>query len=235
MREIVLDTETTGLSRTDDRVIEIGCVEIENMIPTGRNYHRYINPQREVNKEAFRVHGMSWEMLKAKPVFKRIADRFLEYIGDATLVIHNASFDVGMLNAELARLDLPPLKNPIIDTLKLARDKLPGKRHTLDSLCSHFNIDNSRRQRHGALLDAEILAEVYVELQGGRQIGMALPDVVDLGPEIPVYNARRRPQPLPSRVTDAERLAHREFVAGLGDKAIWLEYHERTEPLIKAA
>jgi DNA polymerase III subunit epsilon len=223
VREIIFDTETTGLSATDDRLVEIGCVEIVDLIPTGKTFHTYINPRHPVNPAAFRVHGLSNAFLSDKPTFTRIADRFLKFIGDSPLVAHNANFDVGFINAELQRISLDPLKNEIIDTLALSREKRPGAKHTLDALCSHFGIDNTRRKKHGALLDSELLAEVYVELRGGRQMTM---DVVsDEEPSTVVFKpARQRPTPLVSRVTDQDRAAHREFVASLGDKAIWNEY-----------
>jgi DNA polymerase-3 subunit epsilon len=224
MREIILDTETTGLSFKADRVIEIGAVEMIDWNLTGKAYHRYINPQREVSKEAFRVHGISTEFLKSKPVFKRLADRFLEFIGDARLVAHNANFDISMLNAELARIDYPPIQNEVVDTMQMARDVRAGGRHTLDALCSYYGIDGSRREKHGALLDAELLAQVYIELRGGRQMPMSLEVVEDKDLIIPP--ARQRPTPLPPRLTDEDRRLHTAFVAEMGEKAIWLEYQD---------
>ena len=226
MREIIIDTETTGIERKVDRIVEIGCVEISNMLPTGRTFHQYCNPQHPVHKEAFRVHGLSNEFLKTKPTFQRVVNRFLRFIEGARLVAHNAPFDLGMINDELGRLEMPPLQNEIVDTLELAKQKRPRGRHTLDGLCSAFNIDNTKRTLHGALLDAELLSEVYVELRGGRQYGMSLfGDPND--PSHTIDNlpaARQRPVPLASRLTDEERALHAAFVDTLGEKAIWREY-----------
>lgn len=224
MREIILDTETTGLDRKVDRIVEIGAVEIVDLMPTGRTYHQYINPLRPVHKAAYRVHGLSDVFLSTKPTFKRIHNSFLDFIGDARLVAHNASFDIRMLNEELDRLDLPALANEVVDTQALAREKHPRRKHTLDALCSVYNIDNSRRTLHGALLDAELLSEVYIELRGGRQFGMqlnmlALPESEQEKPTI-----RPRPAPLASRITDQDGADHKAFVATLGDAAVWRDY-----------
>jgi len=171
MREIVLDTETTGLSAEEGhRIVEIGALELVNMVATGRQLHLYINPQRAVDPEAEKVHGLSEEFLSDKPVFEAISSEFLDFIGDAPLVIHNAPFDAGFLNAELARLSLPALDQArLVDTLTIARRKFPGAPASLDALCRRFGIDNSHRDLHGALVDADLLAEVYIELKGGRQ------------------------------------------------------------------
>ena len=224
MREIIIDTETTGIERKVDRIVEIGCVEINNWLPTGKPFHKYVNPTHPVHREAFAVHGLSNEFLKTKPTFKRVVNQFLAFIGDARLVAHNAPFDLGMINDELDRLDMPPLQNEIVDTLELAKAKRPRGRHTLDGLCSAFNIDTSRRKLHGALLDAELLSEVYVELRGGRQYGLSLLGEKE---EVTIDNlpaARQRLVPLPSRLTDEERRLHAAFVETLGEKAIWREY-----------
>ncbi|MCD7058431.1 DNA polymerase III subunit epsilon [Pelagibacterium xiamenense] len=227
-REIVLDTETTGLSpQQGDRLVEIGCVELVNHVPTGKNHHIYINPQRDMPEEAFKVHGLSDEFLRDKPLFAEVAEDFLAFIGDATLIIHNAPFDMGFLNAELEWIRRPALKNPVIDTVMLAREKHPGARVSLDALCKHYGIDNSRRTLHGALLDSEILAEVYLELIGGRQVALALSaEAQSYGTEPTARpRAMQRPTPLPSRLTDAERAAHAAFLEReLGDKAIWAQY-----------
>ncbi len=228
-REIVLDTETTGLSPvTGDRVVEIGCVELVNHIPTGRHFHVYINPEREVPDEAFRVHGLSTEFLRDKPLFAAEADNFLDFIGDATLVIHNAPFDMGFLNFELERIGRPSLSNEVIDTVMVARDRHPGARVSLDALCKHYGIDNSRRVLHGALLDSEILADVYLELIGGRQVSLGL--VADNRPErgaiITYAPARQRPVPLAPRLSDAELKAHAVMVGTLGADAVWVKYSE---------
>ena len=235
LREIVLDTETTGTSHASgDRVIEIGCVEMLNHIPTGKSYHVYINPERPVSAGAFAVHGLSDEFLADKPVFAAIADEFAEFVADARLVIHNASFDIGFLNAEFARTGHPPFNlADAVDTLSMARRKHPGAANNLDALCNRYGIDNSRRTQHGALLDAEILAEVYIELIGGRQVGFDL----SLQP-----SARRsaaaaeraardaKPRTLISRLTDAERAAHDAFIQSIGPNAIWREYLGEAKP-----
>ncbi|WP_025033056.1 DNA polymerase III subunit epsilon [Bradyrhizobium sp. DOA9] len=228
MREIVLDTETTGLDPLrGDRLVEIGCVEIFNRMPTGQTYHVYINPERDMPAEAFAVHGLSSEFLATKPLFYEVADDFLAFIGDAPLVIHNASFDIGFINAELDRIKRAAIpRERLVDTLLLARRKHPGVSNRLDDLCSRYSIDNSHRTKHGALLDAELLAEVYVDLVGARQSQLLLASNAE---EIGVSGAgdaprRQRPVPLAPRISEAEREAHRAFIATMGDKAIWNEY-----------
>ncbi len=228
MREIVLDTETTGLDPLrGDRLVEIGCVEIFNRMPTGQTFHRYFNPERDMPAEAFAVHGLSSEFLADKPFFAEEVDAFLAFIGDAPLVIHNASFDISFINAELDRIKRRPiLREQLVDTLLLARRKHPGVSNRLDDLCSRYAIDNSRRTKHGALLDAELLAEVYVDLIGARQSQLIL---ASESQEIRVGAAgdmprRQRLVPLSPRVTEADRDAHRAFVATLGDKPIWNEF-----------
>ncbi|ABD05109.1 DNA polymerase III, epsilon subunit [Rhodopseudomonas palustris HaA2] len=227
MREIVLDTETTGLDPLrGDRLVEIGCVEIYNRMPTGQVYHQYINPERDMPAEAFAVHGLSSEFLADKPVFAQVADAFIDFIGDAPLVIHNASFDIGFINAELARLSRAAIpRERLVDTLLLARRKHPGVSNRLDDLCSRYAIDNSRRTKHGALLDAELLAEVYIDLIGARQSQLILAEVPSersgAGGDTP---RRQRSIALTPRVTDADLEAHRAFIALMGDKAIWNEY-----------
>ncbi len=228
MREIVLDTETTGLDPLrGDRLVEVGCVEILNRMPTGQTFHRYINPERDMPAEAFAVHGLSAEFLSTKPLFHEIVDEFLEFIGDAPLVIHNASFDISFINAELDRIKRAAIpRERLVDTLLLARRKHPGVSNRLDDLCSRYAIDNSRRTKHGALLDAELLAEVYVDLVGARQSQLLLASEADDGRANQAADAprRQRPMPLAPRISDAEREAHRAFIATLGDKAIWNEY-----------
>lgn len=229
MREIVLDTETTGFShQTDDRMVEIGCVELFNHLPTGRTYHQYINPERDMPEGAFQVHGLSREFLSDKPVFAQIAQEFLDFVGDAKLVIHNAGFDVPFLNSELKRLNLPPIPmDQAIDTLLIARRRFPGSPASLDALCRRFGIDNSRREKHGALLDSEILAEVYLELVGGRQpdFGLSVADTgTGDGPATSAWRPRPRPEPLAPRITQEEAAAHATFVEGLGDGAIWKKF-----------
>jgi DNA polymerase-3 subunit epsilon len=228
MREIVLDTETTGLDPLrGDRLVEVGCVELFNRMPTGQSFHRYVNPEREMSAEAFAVHGLSTQFLSDKPFFHEVVEDFLEFIGDAPLVIHNASFDISFINAELDRIKRSAIpRDRLVDTLLLARRKHPGVSNRLDDLCSRYAIDNSHRTKHGALLDAELLAEVYVDLIGARQSVLVLATEtteIRLGAsgEMP---RRQRPMPLVARVTDADREAHRAFVAALGDKPIWNEY-----------
>jgi DNA polymerase III subunit epsilon len=229
MREIVFDTETTGLDPYQGhRLIEIGCIELVNRFPTGQTFHRHLNPERDVPAEAFAIHGLSYDFLRSKPVFADIAVDLLAFVGDAPLVAHNASFDLGFLNAELERVkqaDIP--RDRLIDTLQLARRKYPGSSNRLDDLCARFGIDNSRRTKHGALLDAELLAEVYVELIGARQAQLGLVAVTAVPITVSNINIplKTRPIPLPLRVTDIERAAHRALVAELGVKAIWNDYH----------
>ncbi|MET3927701.1 DNA polymerase III subunit epsilon [Devosia sp. 2618] len=229
-REIVLDTETTGLSPSQgDRLVEIGCVELINHIPSGRNYHVYINPQRSMPEEAFRVHGLSEEFLSDKPLFGAVANEFREFIGDATLVIHNAPFDMGFLNAELEKAGQSRLSNSVIDTVMVAREKHPGARVSLDALCKHYGIDNSRRTLHGALLDSEILAEVYLELIGGKQVSLALISETRVSGADAIaarIQVALRPSPLPSRVTAEELAAHEALVATLGNESVWAQYAE---------
>lgn len=233
MREIVLDTETTGLSpQTGDRVVEIGCVELINHIPTGRHFHVYLNPERPMPEEAFRIHGLSTEFLSQKPKFADEAEAFLNFIGDATLVIHNAPFDIGFLNAELERIKRPSLSNAVIDTVMVARQRHPGARVSLDALCKHYGIDNSKRTLHGALLDSEILADVYLELLGGRQVGLALvaESREQTGAEYRAAPARTRPQSLPPRISAEEAAGHAALVATLGADAVWTKYAEVAAP-----
>ncbi|WP_440636184.1 DNA polymerase III subunit epsilon [Bradyrhizobium sp. PUT101] len=235
MREIVLDTETTGLDPLrGDRLVEIGCVEILNRMPTGQSFHVYINPERDMPAEAFAVHGLSSEFLATKPLFHEVADEFLEFIGDAPLVIHNASFDIGFINAELDRIKRAAIpRERLVDTLLLARRKHPGVSNRLDDLCSRYAIDNSHRTKHGALLDAELLAEVYVDLVGARQSQLLLAsDTQDIRVSAAGDAPRRqRSVPLAPRISAAEREAHRAFIATLGDKAIWNEYLPAPAPV----
>lgn len=229
-REIVLDTETTGLSpASGDRIVEIGCVELINHVPTGKHFHVYLNPQRDMPEEAFRVHGLSEEFLADKPLFRDEAENFLKFIDDGTLVIHNAPFDMGFLNAELEKMSQTRLKNDVIDTVQVARKVHPGARVSLDALCKHYGIDNSKRTLHGALLDSEILAEVYLELIGGRQVALALSaEAADkaeqLSGDIVATPRQPRQTPLPSRLTAAEKSAHTDLVKTIGADAIWQKY-----------
>lgn len=225
MREIVMDTETTGLDpNSGDRIVEIGGVELVNQLPTGNTYHQYINPKRSMPREAFEIHGLGDDFLRDYPTFDRIADEFLAFIGDAQLVIHNANFDMMFLNAELGWLNKPliPMAQAT-DTLAIARRKFPGAQASLDALCKRFGVDNSAREKHGALLDSEILAEVYLELLGGRQQGMALATQGHkTDTAIPKdWTPPQRPRPLEPRLTSDERAKHDAFIAELGDHAIW--------------
>ena len=227
MREIILDTETTGLDPLrGDRIVEIGCVEIFNRMPTGQTFHRHINPERDMPAEAFAVHGLSGEFLASKPLFAHVAEEFLEFIADAPLVIHNASFDIGFINAELERIKRPIIaRDRLVDTLMLARRKHPGVSNRLDDLCSRYAIDNSRRTKHGALLDAELLAEVYIDLIGARQSQLILAETLAArADEFGDAPRRLRPLPLVPRITESDRAAHRAFVATLSEKPIWNEY-----------
>jgi DNA polymerase-3 subunit epsilon len=223
MREIVLDTETTGLDpNSGDRIVEIGAVELFNHVPTGKTYHQYIDPQRDMPTEAFEVHGLSEEFLNGKPVFADIADAFLDFVKDSQLVIHNASFDMKFLNAELGWCKRPKLPNSqALDTLAIARKRFPGSPSSLDALCRRFGIDNSARTLHGALLDSEILAEVYLELIGGRQPDFALNTVSQKSTQQQDnWHPEARKTPLPSRLTTAEDEVHKAFIDTL-DNAIW--------------
>ena len=229
MREIVLDTETTGLDPYDGhRIVEVGGVEIYNGLPTGKTYHQYINPERDMPVEAFAVHGLSDDFLKDKPKFSEIADDFLRFVRDTQLVIHNAAFDLKFINAELAwanKITIPQQK--AVDTLQLARKKFPGSPASLDALCRRFNIDNSTRAQHGALLDSKILAEVYLELSGGRQPNFELSTqpspIQDVSVKLGLYDhkIRQRPSKLPPRITEEEKAAHQDFIEGLGTAALW--------------
>jgi DNA polymerase-3 subunit epsilon len=228
MREIVLDTETTGLDpAAGHRLVEIGCIEILNLIPTRLTFHAYLDPQRDMPEEAFRIHGLSADFLTGKPVFADVVDDFLGFLGDARLIIHNAEFDMRFLNAELERSGRPLLgMDRVVDTLAIARRKYPGSPNSLDALCSRYRIDNSRRTKHGALLDAEILAEVYAELAGGRQAELILANSsTELRPRETTRKIRR-PAPLRPSISDEELDAHRHFIAGLGEKAVWRDYVE---------
>ncbi len=229
-REIILDTETTGIAPAEGhRIVEIGAIELLNHLPTGRTFHVYLNPERDMPKEAEAVHGLSGAFLRDKPVFKAVAEDFLQFISDAVLVIHNAAFDMAFINAELSYLGRPPIDmGQVVDTLAMARRKHPMASNSLDALCKRYGIDNSKRTKHGALLDAELLADVYIELLGGRQTALNLASdtaspkkrflhVVAQSPAA----ARARTVPLPPRLTPEERDAHLAFVEGLGPAPLW--------------
>lgn len=226
MREIVLDTETTGLDPYQGhRIVEIGCVELVNRIPSGVTYHVYLNPERDMPPEAEAVHGLNQAFLADKQLFAEIADEFISFVGDAKLVIHNAGFDLAFLNAELDRVKRPVLaRERAVDTLTLARRRHPGGPNKLDDLCVRYGIDNSRRTKHGALLDAELLAEVYAELAGGRQARLGLVKETTAAAAIAASAARMRPAPLPPQLSQAECDAHRRFIGSLGAGAVWRDY-----------
>lgn len=228
MREIIFDTETTGLDARDDRIIEIGGVELVNRFPTGRTFHEFVNPQgRKVHAEALAIHGIGDAQLAGKPTFDQISSDFLDFIDGAKLVAHNAGFDVAFVNAEFARLGLPAIEpGRVVDTLMLARRKHPMGPNSLDALCRRYGIDNSRRAKHGALLDSELLAEVYIELVGGKQAALGLEIIVEPTPgEVQVEGIaiiiEARPRPLPARLTAEELTAHAAMIAEMGEKAIW--------------
>jgi DNA polymerase-3 subunit epsilon len=240
MREIVIDTETTGLDPYQGhRLIEIGCVELVNRIPSGQVFHCYINPERDIPAEVVTIHGIDNERVRNERVFAEIADELAEFLGDAPLVAHNAMFDLGFLNAELERCGKPMVaRERLIDTLLLARRKYPGGANRLDDLCVRYRIDNSHRTKHGALLDAELLAEVYVELIDAKQASLVLLEAAE-GREgrRGLAAVRQRPVPLPPRLTAAERAAHRAFVDSLGSAAIWQIYLGLSEatPAVRTA
>ena len=229
MREIILDTETTGISPDDgDRIVEIGCLEVEHQVPTGRTFQCYLNPERPMSQGAANITGISDAFLRDKPKFAEKVDDFLAFIGDSKLVMHNAPFDMGFLNHELALIGRPALGyDRVVDTLEIARTKFAGAKNDLNSLCRRFGVDNSGREKHGALLDSELLAEVYLELKGGRQPGLIFKqdqfDRNDQEIKQHTVTARpRRPKPLPSRLTQAEESAHQEFIKNLSAPSKWL-------------
>jgi DNA polymerase-3 subunit epsilon len=231
MREIVLDTETTGLDpKKGHRLIEIGGIEIFNRIPTGREFHCFINPERDVPLEAQEIHGISTESLFGKPLFRDVAREFLAFVGDDTLVIHNAQFDIMFLNHELGLAGEKPLSfDRVVDTLAIARRRHPAGPNTLDALCKRYGIDNSQRTKHGALVDSLLLASVYVELLGERQAAFGLQNLGGSGGRAERGGGKRgaalpRPEPLPDRLSEAEVAAHRAFIDKIGAKAIWLRF-----------
>jgi DNA polymerase-3 subunit epsilon len=234
MREIIFDTETTGLDNRADRVIEIGGIELFNHFPTGKTIHLYINPgDRKVHPDALAVHGITDEFLKDKPSFGDVVDEILVFFGEAKWIAHNATFDMGFVNAEFARLGRPPiLPDTVIDTLAMARRKHPMGPNSLDALCRRYGIDNSHRTQHGALLDSELLAEVYIEMIGGRQTALGLGSIngssarsrQNDGVEEVIVDIMVRPTPLPGRLTETEEAAHAALIAKLGEKGIWSKY-----------
>ena len=231
MREVVLDTETTGLDpKNGDRIVEIGAIELFNHMPTGHYFHKYLNPDRSMPQEAFAVHGLSDDFLIGKPRFIDIMDEFISFVGDAKMVIHNASFDMRFLNAELKRAGGEIYSaQQAIDTLLIARKKFPGAQNSLDALCRRFSIDNSGREKHGALLDSELLSDVYLELIGGRQPGLVLR--TDKGRNLEQYDTprrdirKKRKTELKSLLTDVEKANHEEFLKTLGADSVWKKYY----------
>jgi DNA polymerase-3 subunit epsilon len=226
MREIVFDTETTGFEPSDGhRIVEIGCVELMDHFPTGRTLQFYLNPERDIPIESQKVHGLSAEFLADKPLFAHVADEFLEFLSDSPLVIHNASFDIKFINAELNRIGRRPIALArAIDTIEIAKRKVPGARYSLDELCKRFGVDLSARTKHGALLDAQLTAEIYLELIDGRQRGLMLApvEIAAQAADSGLKAARQRPEKLAPLITEAELAAHAAFVANeLGDKTLW--------------
>jgi DNA polymerase-3 subunit epsilon len=237
MREIVIDTETTGLDCLNgDRLIEIGCVELLNHIPTGRTFHSYINPRRAVSLEAAEVHGLTDAFLCDQPCFEEIAERLIEFVGDSALVAHNAGFDRDFMNVELGLCGRPVIEeHRFVDTLLLARRRHPNGPNSLDALCSRYGIDNSARSKHGALLDAEILAQIYLELLGGRQATLALGLLGRASTDASApWKIEPRPHLLPPRLTDEDKRAHTAFLADLGPDPLWNRYR-KAETAIPAA
>jgi DNA polymerase-3 subunit epsilon len=226
MREVVLDTETTGLDpKSGDRIVEIGAVELFNHMPTGKTYHQYINPKRSMPAGAFAVHGLGDEFLADKPVFAAVAQDFLDFVGSSKMVIHNASFDMKFLNAELAWAKIPQLPTTqALDTLEIARKKFPGAQNSLDALCRRFGVDNSGREKHGALLDSDLLADVYLELVGGRQPDFGLSEAKGTSQssqQSAHWKPKARQTTLPPRVTVKETAEHDKFVSELGEDSVW--------------
>ena len=228
MREIVLDTETTGLSPDNgDRIVEIGCVELINHVPTNNTYQVYLNPEKDMDPGAEKVHGLTNEFLLDKPKFIEIADSFLEFIGDSNLIAHNADFDINFLNSELVRAKKDKINNDrVVDTLKIARSKFPGARNSLDALCKRFFVDNSNRSLHGALLDSELLAEVYLELVGGKEPDLELLTNTikkDNNSQNRTSNVPVRKNKLKTRITNIDEKNHRDFIASLPKESLWLK------------
>ena len=231
-REIVFDTETTGFdARGLDRITEIGCVEVIDLMPTGKTFHAYINPERDVPQKVTEITGLTWEFLKDKPLFADKAQEFLEFVGDSDLVAHNSDFDQGFINAELERARFDPIPSKrFVDTLKIARAKFPGSPASLDALCRRFDISLTSRHKHGALVDSELLAKVYLELSGGAMHKLDLGGEAETSHILRPTRSQQRPEPLSSRLTDQEKQAHEEFIASLGgddQSMIWQKYWRR--------
>ena len=228
MREIVLDTETTGLDPGNGhRLVELACVEIDNLVATGRNFHVYLDPERAVPEEAFRIHGLSTEFLKGKPLFSAVYNEFLDFIQESRLIIHNAEFDMKFINAELVKAGAQALMmDRVFDTLAFARKKHPGASNSLDALCTRYKIDNSKRTKHGALLDAEILAELYLELMGGRQTALSLPAFKSTPKIAASFRSATRPAALDCLIRSTDLHEHAKLTRALGDNALWKRYQK---------
>ena len=231
MRQIVLDTETTGLRPSEGhRVIEIAAIEIVDYLPTGNTYQQYINPQRDVPESSFKVHGLSYEFLKDKPLFENVINKFLEFVGNDPIIAHNVDFDVGFLNYELNTCGKESLKNEKIDTVSIAREKFPGQSVSLDALCKRFAIDNTQREKHSATVDTELLARVYIELMDARELSLDLNNSVEVKNSPVTFNTEKiKNRNLPSRLSEKEKELHRSFIQTLGKNSIWNKISQSSE------
>ena len=231
MRQIVLDTETTGLRPSEGhRVIEIAAIEIVDYLPTGNTYQQYINPQRDVPESSFRVHGLSYEFLKDKPLFENVINKFLEFVGNDPIIAHNVDFDVGFLNYELNTCGKESLKNEKIDTVSIAREKFPGQSVSLDALCKRFAIDNTQREKHSATVDTELLARVYIELMDARELSLDLNNSVEVKNSPVTFNTEKiKNRNLPSRLSEKEKELHQSFIQTLGKNSIWNKISQSSE------
>ena len=231
MRQIVLDTETTGLRPSEGhRVIEIAAIEIVDYLPTGNTYQQYINPQRDVPESSFRVHGLSYEFLKDKPLFENVINKFLEFVGNDPIIAHNVDFDVGFLNYELNTCGKESLKNEKIDTVSIAREKFPGQSVSLDALCKRFAIDNTQREKHSATVDTELLARVYIELMDARELSLDLNNSVEVKNSPVIFNTEKiKNRNLPSRLSEKEKELHQSFIQTLGKNSIWNKISQSSE------
>ncbi len=231
MRQIVLDTETTGLRPSEGhRVIEIAAIEIVDYLPTGNTYQQYINPQRDMPESSFKVHGLSYEFLKDKPLFENIINEFLEFVGDDPIIAHNVDFDVGFLNYELNSCGKESLKNDKIDTVSIAREKFPGQSVSLDALCKRFAIDNKQREKHSATVDTELLARVYIELMDARELSLDLNNTVEVKNSTSDFNTEKiKNRNLPPRLSEKEKKLHDSFIQTLGENSIWNKINQSSE------
>jgi len=231
MRQIVLDTETTGLRPSEGhRVIEIAAIEIVDYLPTGNTYQQYINPQRDVPESSFKVHGLSYEFLKDKPLFENVINKFLEFVGNDPIIAHNVDFDVGFLNYELNTCGKESLKNEKIDTVSIAREKFPGQSVSLDALCKRFAIDNTQREKHSATVDTELLARVYIELMDARELSLDLNNSVEVKISPVTFNTEKiKNRNLPSRLSVKEKELHQSFIQTLGKNSIWNKISQSSE------